>query len=88
MDFQLTEEQQMIVESLGKYARNELDPVSREYRDLLIPKEKMRDIQQRLLDFGVGVGRRNSAAGGWTRSPWVCCSSKWPRCRRISPSPA
>jgi alkylation response protein AidB-like acyl-CoA dehydrogenase len=64
MDFQLTEEQQMIVESLGKYARNELDPVSREYRDLLIPKEKMRDIQQRLLDFGVGVGVVTEELGG------------------------
>ena len=64
MDFQLTEEQQMIVESLGKYARNELEPVSKEYRDLLIPKEKMLQIQQRLLDFGVGVGVVSEELGG------------------------
>ena len=64
MDFQLTEEQQMIVDSLGKYARNELKPISEEYRDLLIPKEKMREIQQRLLDFGVGVGVVSEELGG------------------------
>ncbi len=33
MDFTLTEEQQMITDSLGKYLQNELKPVVREYRD-------------------------------------------------------
>ena len=64
MDFQLTEEQSMIVDSLAKYAENELEPVAREYRDLLIPKEKMREIQQHLLDFGVGVGVVSEELGG------------------------
>ena len=45
MDFTLTEEQQMIVDSLGKYAIKELKPIALEYRDRLIPMEKMRDIQ-------------------------------------------
>ena len=40
MDFQLAEEQQMIVDSLGKYARHELKPVVEKYRVQLIPKEK------------------------------------------------
>ena len=64
MDFTLSEEQQMIVDSLGKYARNELKPISEEYRDLLIPKEKMHEIQQRLLDFGIGVGVVSEELGG------------------------
>ena len=64
MDFQLTEEQQMIVDTLGKYAQNELKPIAEEYRDRLIPKEKMREIQQRLLDFGVGVGVVSEELGG------------------------
>ena len=64
MDFTLSEEQQMIVESLGKYARNELDPTVKEYRDQLIPKEKMLDIQRGLLDFGVGVGVVSEELGG------------------------
>ena len=64
MDFTLTEEQQMIVDSLGKYAQNELEPVARKFRDQLIPKEKMSEIQQRLLDFGVGVGVVSEELGG------------------------
>ncbi len=64
MNFELTEEQQMIVDSLGKYARNELETISIEYRDRLIPKEKMREIQQRLVDFGVGVGVVSEELGG------------------------
>jgi alkylation response protein AidB-like acyl-CoA dehydrogenase len=64
MDFQLTEEQQMIVDSLGKYARQELKPVVEKYRDQLISKEKMIDIQQCLLDFGVGVGVVSEELGG------------------------
>ena len=64
MDFTLTEEQQMIVNSLGKYAQNELKPIAEEYRDRLIPKEKMRDIQQSLLDFGVGPGVVSEELGG------------------------
>jgi alkylation response protein AidB-like acyl-CoA dehydrogenase len=64
MDFQLSEEQKMIVESLGKYARNELEPVVKEYRDRLIPKEKMIEIQRRLLDFGVGAGVVSEELGG------------------------
>ncbi|MEP1473015.1 MAG: acyl-CoA dehydrogenase family protein [Halieaceae bacterium] len=64
MDFSLTEEQQMIVDSLGKYARNELKPLAEEYRDQLIPTEKMREIQKGLLDFGVGVGVASKELGG------------------------
>ena len=64
MDFTLTEEQQMIVDSLGKYAINELKPIALEYRDRLIPMEKMRDIQRNLLDFGVGVGVVPEELGG------------------------
>jgi alkylation response protein AidB-like acyl-CoA dehydrogenase len=64
MDFTLTEEQQMITDSLGKYLQNELKPVVQEYRDRLIPKEKMLEIQQGLLDFGVGVGVVSEDLGG------------------------
>ena len=76
MDFQLTEEQQMIVDSLGKYARNELEPISRKFRDRLIPKEKMREIQQRLMDFGVGVGVVSEELGGMGLDAvtMACCS--------------
>ena len=49
MDFSLSEEQRMIVDSLGRYALNELKPIALEYRDRLIPKEKMRQLQDQML---------------------------------------
>ena len=64
MDFTLTEEQQMIVDSLGKYAENELKPIAQQYRDQLIPKARMLEIQQSLVDFGVGVGVVSEELGG------------------------
>jgi alkylation response protein AidB-like acyl-CoA dehydrogenase len=64
MDFTLSEEQQMITDSLGKYLQKELKPIVREYRDRLIPKGKMLEIQQGLLDFGVGVGVVSEDLGG------------------------
>lgn len=64
MDFTLTEEQQMIVDTLGKYAENELKPIAQQYRDQLIPREKMLEIQQSLLDFGVGPGVVSEELGG------------------------
>lgn len=64
MDFSLTQEQQMIVDSLRRYALNELQPIAKAHRDQLIPKEKMREIQQRLVDFGVGVGVVSQELGG------------------------
>ncbi|MFK7733276.1 MAG: acyl-CoA dehydrogenase family protein [Pseudomonadales bacterium] len=64
MDFTLTEEQQMIVDSFSKYLENELKPVAQEYRDQLIPKQKMLSIQQDLLAFGVGPGMLAEDMGG------------------------
>jgi len=64
MDFSLTQEQHMIVDTLERYALNELKPVAQEYRDQLIPKEKMREIQQNLVDFGVGAGVVSEELGG------------------------
>lgn len=64
MDFRLSEEQQMVVDSLGKYAQNVLKVVAAEYRDRLIPKAKMLEIQKGLLDFGVGVGVVAEELGG------------------------
>jgi alkylation response protein AidB-like acyl-CoA dehydrogenase len=64
VDFALSEEQQMIVDSLGKYARNELAPIAAQFRDRLIPREKMLEIQQGMLNFGVGPGVVSEELGG------------------------
>lgn len=64
MDFSLTEEQQMVVDSFSKYAENEIKPIALKYRDQLIPKEVALKIQQDLLQFGVGVGVAEEEYGG------------------------
>ncbi len=64
MDFSLTEEQQMLVDSFSKYAENEIKPVALQYRDQLIPKEAMLELQKGMLDFGVGVGVVSEDFGG------------------------
>jgi alkylation response protein AidB-like acyl-CoA dehydrogenase len=64
MDFSLTEEQQMIVDTFSKYAENEIKPLAEKYRDELIPKDIALSIQKDLLQFGVGVGVAAEEFGG------------------------
>lgn len=64
MDFTLSEEQQMLIDSFSRYAENELKPVALEFRDQLIPREKMIELQQGMLDFGVGTGVVAEEFGG------------------------
>lgn len=54
MSYQLpTEEQTLAVESFRKFLQSEVKPVAREYRDRFIPKEKMRELTQRIAEFGL-----------------------------------
>ncbi|MDR5855358.1 acyl-CoA/acyl-ACP dehydrogenase [Caballeronia sp. LZ062] len=54
MPYQLpTEDQNLAVESFRKFLQTEVKPVAREYRDRFIPKEKMRELTQRIAEFGL-----------------------------------
>ncbi|MFB9121937.1 acyl-CoA dehydrogenase [Paraburkholderia dipogonis] len=54
MPYQLpTEEQNLAVESFRKFLQAEVKPVAKEYRDRFIPKEKMRELTERIADFGL-----------------------------------
>lgn len=54
MPYQLpTEDQTLAVESFRKFLQAEVKPVAREYRDRFIPKEKMRELTQRIAEFGL-----------------------------------
>jgi alkylation response protein AidB-like acyl-CoA dehydrogenase len=64
MDFSLSEEQQMIVDSFAKFLNAEIRPVAEQYKDELIPKELMQSILQQMLDFGVGNGPIAEEYGG------------------------
>ncbi len=64
MDFSLTQEQQMIVDSFSKYAQEEVKPFAERYRDQLMPKEEALRMQQNLLQFGIGIGFAGEEFGG------------------------
>jgi acyl-CoA dehydrogenase len=54
MPYQLpTEEQNLAVESFRKFLQAEVKPVAKEYRDRFIPKAKMRELTERIADFGL-----------------------------------
>lgn len=64
MDFFLTEEQQLLVDTFRRFADKELKPVALEYRDRLIPGELARRLQSEMLPFGVGAGVVSEDLGG------------------------
>jgi len=54
MPFHLpTEEQSLAVESFRKFLQSEVKPVVKEYRDRFIPKDRMRELTQRIAEFGL-----------------------------------
>ncbi len=48
-----TEEQALAVESFQTFLRAEIRPVARDYRDRFIPKATMRELTQRIAEFGL-----------------------------------
>ncbi|CAG9220244.1 Butyryl-CoA dehydrogenase [Paraburkholderia sabiae] len=69
MPYQLpTEEQNLAVESFRKFLQAEVKPVVKAYRDRFIPKEKMRELTQRIAEFGLpGCTIPTEYGGmGWT----------------------
>lgn len=64
MDFSLTEEQQLLVDTFRRFADKELKPVADEYRDRLIPRELALRLQSEMLPFGVGAGVVAEELGG------------------------
>src|SRR5262245_10702662 len=50
---QPTEDQKLAVESFRKFLHSEIKPVTREYRDRHIPKERMREMTQAIAEFGL-----------------------------------
>lgn len=54
MNVQLpTDDQRLAVESFRKFLNAEIRPFAREFRDRHIPKEKMREVTQRISEFGL-----------------------------------
>ena len=54
MDFQLSEEQSLLIGGFQKFLDRDAKPLALRYRDPLIPVDEMRSIQRAMTDFGVG----------------------------------
>ena len=60
-----TEQQQLAVDGLKKFLAAEVEPVfQKEYRDTSVPRERLVEVTQRLVSFGLVAGVVSEAHGG------------------------
>ena len=86
MDFSVPPDHQLAVDSLRRFAKEEIEPLALEYRDRFIPRETMKALLAKLLPFGLGNGLVSEDLGGMglSRCWWGACSKSLPACRRTS----
>jgi len=64
MSFFKTHEQQLAVDELRKFLDKEIEPIVVEHNEKFIPKEVMKDIQKRLMEFGLVTAPHPEKYGG------------------------
>jgi len=64
MSFLKTPEQQLAVDDLRKFLDAEIEPVVQEYRDKFIPTALMKELQKKLMDFGLTNAPHPEQYGG------------------------
>ncbi|RFU64991.1 acyl-CoA dehydrogenase family protein [Peribacillus glennii] len=64
MKLELSEEQQMLKQTIKRFLENEIRPYAEEYTDQLIPKELAHELLKKLIPFGFIVGPFPEEAGG------------------------
>ena len=69
MDFSLSEEQQMAVDSFRRFVADEIKPLVDRYDDEFIPKDVMTGALKKLGEFGVGNGLGPNEHGGLELDP-------------------
>ena len=69
MDFRLTEDQQIAVDSFRRFAGDEIRPFNDRYVDECVPKEDLLPLLVRLAEFGVGNGLGPAEHGGLELDP-------------------
>lgn len=65
MDFNYSEEQQAIIDSLRKYLDNELEPAFRNHGEAFIPREKMQEWYKELVQYGLQSAPFDEQWGGF-----------------------
>ncbi|MFK8030149.1 MAG: acyl-CoA dehydrogenase family protein [Gammaproteobacteria bacterium] len=69
MNFELSEEQQMAVDSFRRFLEEVIRPAVAAYDDTFIPKEEMQKLLKQLLQFGLGCGLATEDDGGMGLDP-------------------
>ena len=65
MDFSLTQEQQMALDSFRRFAESEIRPALEAYEDSFVPREEMQSLIRQLQPFGVINGPVAEEDGGF-----------------------
>ena len=65
MDFSITEEQSLIIDSFKKFLGSEIHPIVEKYKEDYFPKEKAKEIQKSMIDFGIVNGFMPEKLGGF-----------------------
>jgi alkylation response protein AidB-like acyl-CoA dehydrogenase len=85
MNFQPTDEQRLAVEGFERFLASKLEPIVRRYRpDKLIEKERMLEIFQAMLPYGMGGNGLIAEQHGGLGMPWLTYAMMYDRLARTS----
>lgn len=87
MDFRVTEEQQLAVDSLRRFLEDEIRPAVAAHDDTFIPRNDMQNLLKQLLQFGLGNGLTSSEDGGMGLDP-ITLGLLFEELARVSPDVA
>lgn len=87
MDFRVTEEQQMAVDSFRRFLADEIRPAVAAHDDTFIPKGEMQRLLKLLLQFGLGNGLTSEQDGGMGLDP-ITLGLLFEELARVSPDVA
>ncbi len=85
MNFLPTDEQRLAVEGFNRFLETKLEPIVRRYQpDKLIEKERMLEIFQMMLPYGMGGNGLISEANGGMGMPWLTYAMMYDQLARVS----
>jgi len=87
MDFQISDEQQMAVDSFRRFLEDEIRPAVAAHDDTFIPKDEMQKLLKQLLQFGLGNGLAAEEDGGMGLDP-ITLGLLFEELARVSPDVA
>lgn len=87
MNFQISEEQQMAVDSFRRFLEDVIRPAVTAHDDTFIPKDEMQGLLKQLLQFGLGNGLACEEDGGMGLDP-ITLGLLFEELARVSPDVA